>query len=600
LSHLRGELRVKKYEHLRDFDFDLEAVAVVPEEPPNEWDWDVGHLYRYTVTQRSMVHFLAQTYCFVYLLDMSPSASNPDLLSSGTLVSSVVPALRDSLTNLVRPFYVPGSQLLLRPDIYVTVIAWTPFIAEGAQAVLYQGSIVTPDNVDEFMKNVVVRLNYLEKRSYEVSGVVNKVMTDMRAEAERMTFGLFEEDTGSIAMMSNVATTTADSGFISMIRTGVLALQLLPRNSSAKIVVITDGMIAAPDINILDNLLSQLRKDTIALSFIQLSSVFHPQSSLTRVPYEELMEYMALSTYGAYLHKVPEVDTAEYVYVMNIYHEAFLCWGFRKALQGIDMSAENSLGSFGSLLNLSDLSLDTLSTAAQRGRFSGIRNSHFAETEVRFTRKKFETVIQSSLPSLLSVRLREGYTVNSVRISEEHKMMEVKLTLPWKINSFIHYTIQAHWPLTEIKDQQRPSCKIQVHLEGGYDTMHDLICNNDDDGFASRERNSVVKKFHMTLQHLNYVDKLLVHLESFSVNSCNYLLPDSVASGVPVFHIPPNTTSATPELFQPDFAHPQFLSYWKPISSLDLNIWHRWLHAHRIHILLNNDHPLPKVSLKNL
>ena len=43
------------------------------------------------------------------------------------------------MTSLVHPFYVPGSQLLLNPDIYVTVIAWTPFIAEGAQAVLCQG-----------------------------------------------------------------------------------------------------------------------------------------------------------------------------------------------------------------------------------------------------------------------------------------------------------------------------------------------------------------------------------------------------------------------------------------------------------------------------
>ena len=51
----------------------------------------------------------------------------------------ITPALRNSLTSLVHPFYVPGSQLLLNPDIYVTVIAWTPFIAEGAQAVLCQG-----------------------------------------------------------------------------------------------------------------------------------------------------------------------------------------------------------------------------------------------------------------------------------------------------------------------------------------------------------------------------------------------------------------------------------------------------------------------------
>ena len=51
--------------------------------------------------------------------------------------------------------------------------------------------------------------------------------------------------------------------------------------------------------------------------------------------YEELMEYMALSTYGAYLPDIIEVDVKEYYYVMNIYHEAFLCWGFKKALQGI-------------------------------------------------------------------------------------------------------------------------------------------------------------------------------------------------------------------------------------------------------------------------
>ncbi len=94
-------------------------------------------------------------------------------------------------------------------------------------------------------------------------------------------------------------------------------------------------MTAPPDIHALDELLSQLRKDTIALSFIQTSSVFYPSSSLTRIPYEELLEYMALSTYGAFLPKVPEVDTAEFVYIMNVYHEAFLCWGFRKALQGI-------------------------------------------------------------------------------------------------------------------------------------------------------------------------------------------------------------------------------------------------------------------------
>lgn len=194
LSHLRGELQIQKYEDLSNFKSDLEAVAVVPEHQPEDWDWDVGHLYRYSVSPRSMVHFLSQTYCFTYLLDLSPSASNPDLLNSGTLVQKIIPALRNSLVSLVHPFYVPGSQLLLNPDIYVTVIAWTPFITEGAQAVLCQGCLVTPKNVEEVIKNIVMRLGLLEKRSFEVAADVISVMSNMRAEAERLTYGLFEEE----------------------------------------------------------------------------------------------------------------------------------------------------------------------------------------------------------------------------------------------------------------------------------------------------------------------------------------------------------------------------------------------------------------------
>ena len=128
----------------------------------------------------------------------------------------------------------------------------------------------------------------------------------------------------------------------------------------------------------------------------------------------------------------------------------------------IDMTSEgHSLANFNSLLNLSEMSLDTL-TSAPRGRFDGIRNDHFAQTEARFTRKKLDTYVHSSLTSLLSVRLREGYTVNSVRILDEANIMEVKLTLPWKINSFIHYTLQSQWPLKGHK------CRILVHLEGKY------------------------------------------------------------------------------------------------------------------------------------
>lgn len=38
-----------------------------------------------------------------------------------------------------------------------------------------------------------------------------------------------------------------------------------------------------------------------------------------------------------------------------------------------------------------------------------------------------------------------------------------------------------------------------------------------------------------------------------------------------------------------DSSHSQFASYWKPILSMDANFWQRWLHMHRIVVLLEHD-----------
>lgn len=38
-----------------------------------------------------------------------------------------------------------------------------------------------------------------------------------------------------------------------------------------------------------------------------------------------------------------------------------------------------------------------------------------------------------------------------------------------------------------------------------------------------------------------------------------------------------------------DSSQYQFASYWKPILSMDANFWQRWLHMHRIAIILHHD-----------
>jgi len=41
-------------------------------------------------------------------------------------------------------------------------------------------------------------------------------------------------------------------------------------------------------------------------------------------------------------------------------------------------------------------------------------------------------------------------------------------------------------------------------------------------------------------------------------------------------------------------SHPQFSSYWKPICLLDAAVWQKWLHPHRLGLLLQHDFPLPR------
>ena len=81
---------------------------------------------------------------------------------------------------------------------------------------------------------------------------------------------------------------------------------------------------------------------------------------------------------------------------------------------------------------------------------------------------------------------------------------------------------------------------------------------------------------------------------TFRANSNHYSLPDVLLNKVPVFYIPhhpshPYSASTTPELHIKEFPNQTFLSFWKPVSSLELDIWHRWLHAHRfVEIYANN------------
>lgn len=94
---------------------------------------------------------------------------------------------------------------------------------------------------------------------------------------------------------------------VNMYRYGLLSLHLLPENSNTGIVIITDGMLCLPNSTMLESMLAQLRNSTIACSFIQVGSSPHPDSCLGYLPYTDLMKFISIATFGAYLPNCPQI-----------------------------------------------------------------------------------------------------------------------------------------------------------------------------------------------------------------------------------------------------------------------------------------------------
>ena len=66
-------------------------------------------------------------------------------------------------------------------------------------------------------------------------------------------------------------------------------------------------------------------------------------------------------------------------------------------------------------------------------------------------KKHSEYTHSTSLFSLLSVRLREGYTIKEVTLLKSDTQIEVKMVLPWSHDVWIEYVTTAAWPFTTNK-----------------------------------------------------------------------------------------------------------------------------------------------------
>ncbi|XP_073214106.1 KICSTOR complex protein SZT2 isoform X7 [Lepidochelys kempii] len=564
LNHLHQVIWAVPESELVKSDNELDVLSILP----NGWQPHESVRPRpYLLVPSTQVTFLARQYRFVIELDLSPSTGIVDDSTGEIIFDEVFHALSRCLVGLLKPFRIPGSEITYQPEIFVTIQAYSSIIGLQSHQVLFQGCQLDETKRETFLQQIYTQLCAFENKVAEMlqQQYELKPQVDLSLLSQESSCAT-QEPSGRKPGVSMV---TADIGLVSMIRQGILALQLLPSNSSAGIIIITDGVTSVPDVAVCETLLNQLRSSTVACSFVQVGGVYSYDCSFGHVPNVELMKFIAMATFGAYLSTCPELDPLSLD--LNVYHKAFLLYSFLRT--GESLNPEYYCVSQHRLFNEHLVSASSNPALAMRRK------------------KHTEKEVHADLVSIVSVRLREGYSIREVNITKGGSQLEVKLVLLWKHNMRIEYLAVAGWPL----DPSKRSAWVEVTMEGSYDILHDISCTMRKP-ITSLYRTTVIRRFWNTLQSINQTDQMLVHLQSFDTVPEHFTIPESTKNGVPLFYIPPGSTTPVLSLQHSgsDCSHSQFASYWKPILSMDANFWQRWLHMHRIVLMLEHDTPIPK------
>uniref|UniRef100_A0A1Y1NFY9 Protein SZT2 n=1 Tax=Photinus pyralis TaxID=7054 RepID=A0A1Y1NFY9_PHOPY len=552
LDHLNTVVSVPSRLKLDVASPNLEVISVVPKKG------EAACTNKYLITTKTSVKFLAYSYCFVYCVDMSPSQSAVDIQKGEILFDEIVQCIKATVEGLCRQFTIPGNSLVFQPSVYLTVIVNTPFFMSPAQQVLVEGVQITAKNVHEIINLIEGQFHFLEERIAQVSAIAHDEIELQQSEREHISSSVFYiNECGE--NVSNIPIVLPDVNFVNMLRYSMLAISLLPENSLSNILVVTDGVVAMPDSNIMESLLMQLHYDSISVSFLKVGSSFHPQTSAGYISYTDLLHFISQATLGSCLEDFPFVKL-EPSLLMNKYQESFLLWSFQNKI------------------NYDNI----LATQSRPIHSNDIFDKRFP---ILLCKRQTEENINASTDLLVSRRMREGYNVDSVNYNDN--FLHISLSLHWKALIYIQYHMYYQWPL--IKNIVR----VEIHILAPYEFLHDITCVMRKE-LKSSYRQAVIERFWLRISQLSKGDSFLAQQLSFMPNSSVwYMLPESVKSGIPVFILQgsdPTKLILTPS----DVSSTKFVSLWQSICQIETSNWRKWFHTYKLSVALKYDHPLPK------
>lgn len=166
-----------------------------------------------------------------------------------------------------------------------------------------QGWKLTSDNVTNFLQLLKKRFDDITAAVSKVTAAANDELDEKRKNPDSLNLDALFDDQEQPASCLSIP---ADIAMVSMYRSGLLSLQLLPPQSNAGLVLISDGMLTLPNAAVLESMLTQSRNHNISCSFIQVGSSPHPHACFGYLPYTDLMKFITTATFGAYLDRCPD------------------------------------------------------------------------------------------------------------------------------------------------------------------------------------------------------------------------------------------------------------------------------------------------------
>lgn len=595
---------------------------------------------KFLVTPETRVLYLSKSIASSIILDLSPSMLSVSSQNGCVYSDIIFDSLKMTLNLLVRKHEIPNSSVflpknfILEPKIYISVIAYNPFLVARNNQVLVQNRRVSRSNLEQVLVELWISL---DKLFLEIQDLISSSC------GAGYDFGLSSNQNSSAFAFpahlppSNMLRHPSEI-LDDILGLGIFSTSLLPKLSRRSVVIISDGLFAHTDN------LATFRLKNIALSFVSLCDEnTYPDACFGYTPTVDLMKFIAMSSQGTHVtyrnlkeifDRNPKLNQP-LNFNTNPLHRLF-CWTLHCDI--INNSTNSDMiqspttmmtKSFQSLSHHSevpdpirilpeqmarffcaDRPLDThypIEGTYSHGGSQSTSNTNYGHHDWRVFRH-MKRNLDADFEQVLSCLLREGYLIKSIQFKhKEVSKIVARLVLHWRHNLDLERELTApYWtnvdPFEKANRNGQNSrkkssalvygsthCEVLVH--GSYSFLLNLF--SDKTRRRSEYRDQAYKQFKQLIDGVIQTHDRLQYLSRYYKDGSVSLVPSFLLHGNSLLYEQPHThkLTMTVENVVDETRTSEFQKYWQEISYLDSKGWKNLMHIHTLRLILEHDQP---------